>query len=587
VDKRPTLWRSSRLTACGIALSILGTASAGPPVSSLSPLPGPAPAVSNPSTVVRRDQAVRRSASVKGVADPPTGGSATRIATAPYPPTLLDPNVRPIDLGMALRLAGVQNPQLMIARQRVVEATALRQLAAAQLLPSLNLGTNYDSHTGALQQSNGNILSVQRSALYVGAGSNAVAAGTVNIPGVVLTGNVAVGLFGFLTSRQVVIQREFATIAIRNQVFLETTTAYCELLRAEGRRAVGMQVRDEAKRIAELTANYASAGQGRDADAHRAATELASREADVQAAEGAVLVASARLCYVLNLDPSLRLHPTDAFVVPQPIIPDPMPLAELIAISLLRRPELGERRAAFREALLALQGTKLLPFSPTILVGFSAGGFGGGSNLVRPVFGAFGGRTDLDAYTYWTLQNFGVGNAALIRTAKARLGLAEFQQIAVLDQVRAEVAEAYARTHARYAQIGTTERAVRSGTLGLREDLVRIENEVTPAIETVNSLDLLARARYGYLDAIVDYNRAQFELFVALGQPPADALAHPVPVAGVTPPGNPMTVTGERMAPRLSPTPTPNGRPVPDPGPSAAVPGRPPAAAPVALRPAG
>ena len=115
-------------------------------------------------------------------------------ARAPFPPTLLAPEFRPIDLNTALRLAGVQNPQLMIARQRVVEAAALRQLAAVQILPSINFGMNYDSHTGTLQQSNGNILSVNRSALYVGAGSGAVAAGTVSIPGVVLEGNVAVGV---------------------------------------------------------------------------------------------------------------------------------------------------------------------------------------------------------------------------------------------------------------------------------------------------------------------------------------------------------------------------------------------------------
>src|SRR4029453_8710360 len=92
--------------------------------------------------------------------------------------------------------------------------------------------------------------------------------------------------------------------------------------------------------------------------------------------------------------PSLRPHPTDAYVVPLPIVPDPQPLPELIAIGLLRRPELAERRAAIREALLALEGSKVLPFSPTVLVGFSAGGFGGGSNLVRPVFGSMSGRTD-------------------------------------------------------------------------------------------------------------------------------------------------------------------------------------------------
>jgi hypothetical protein len=53
-------------------------------------------------------------------------------------------------------------------------------------------------------------------------------------------------------------------------------------------------------------------------------------------------------------------------------------------------------------------------------------------------------------------------------------------------------------------------------------------------------LRLLARARSAHLDAIVDYDRAQFELFVALGQPPADALARPVPTQGVTPPGEPL-----------------------------------------------
>lgn len=450
------------------------------------------------------------------------------------PPSVLNTNIRPIDLGTALRLANVQNPQLMIARQRVVESAALRQLAAVQILPSINLGMNYDTHTGPLQQSNGNILSVQRSALYVGAGTGAVAAGTVEIPGVFLESNLAQTLYGYLVARQVVAQRQFATIAIRNQTFLNVTLGYCELLRAEGRRAIALQVRDEAKRVAQLTHAYAAAGEGRQADAHRALTELDSRESDIKDAEGAIMTASARLCNVLNLDPSLRIHPTDAWVVPSPIVPSPMPLPELITLALLQRPELAERRAVIQQSFLALEGSKMLPFSPTVLIGLSGGGFGGGSNLVRPIFGGFGGRSDVDVMAFWTLQNLGVGNVATIRLARARLGTSRLQEIAVLDQVRAEVAEAYAKSHARFSQIAISEAAVKSGTRGFHEDLTRIENTVAPAIEVVDSLRLLARSRYAYLDAIVDYNRAQFELFVSMGQPPADTLAHPVPSAGVT-----------------------------------------------------
>ncbi len=207
----------------------------------------------------------------------------------------------------------------------------MRQLAAAYFLPSINPGLNYDSHTGTLQQSSGNILSVNRSAFYVGAGANAVAAGTVNIPGVYYNINVGAGFFAFLASRQTVRQREFESIAVRNQMFLRVTEAYSELLRAEGRRAAQTQARDEAKIVVQLTADFSKTGLGRAADANRAATQLARREADIQAAEAEILVASANLCRLLNLDPSIRLHPTDAVVVPQPLVPDPMPVAELIA----------------------------------------------------------------------------------------------------------------------------------------------------------------------------------------------------------------------------------------------------------------
>src|SRR5947209_135896 len=70
--------------------------------------------------------------------------------TEPVPDDFQD--AQPIDLGSALRLAGVENLELIQARQRVEVAVAVQQLAAAQILPNINIGTNFDSHTGNLQQ---------------------------------------------------------------------------------------------------------------------------------------------------------------------------------------------------------------------------------------------------------------------------------------------------------------------------------------------------------------------------------------------------------------------------------------------------
>jgi outer membrane protein TolC len=459
-----------------------------------------------------------------------------------------------IDLAAALRLAGISNPQILIARQRVLETVALRQYAAAQILPTLQIGTSYDQHIGPLQQSTGNILTVSRSSLYVGAGASAVAAGTVSIPGVVWNLNVSDTIFTILMRRQLVEQARLASRATENEMLGRVAHAYLELLRAEGERSVAALVRNDARQVVNLTGTYAKAGVGRKADLDRAETEFARAEANLREAEGRVLIASAQLAALLNLDPSVRLHPVEATVVPEPCVPDPIPLPELLTIAIMNRPELGERQAAIREALLGLRAAKVLPFSPNVLIGLSAGGEGGGSNLVNtpagtpivpnfgtlspgdPRFGKFSGRLDFDVVAFWSLQNLGVGNAAMIKAARSRLNTTNLELLDVLNRVRSEVANAYARSHARFARIVTTETATKTSQTAFEEDATRIKGMVAGVpgravrpIELLDSLRLLGDSRYEYLRAIVDYNLAQVDLYVALGQPPADVLARPVP----------------------------------------------------------
>ena len=464
---------------------------------------------------------------------------------------LLGPGVTPIDLPTALQLAGEQNPQILLGQQRVVEAVALRQLAAAQFLPTINLGTSVDSHWGTLQQSTGNILSVRRSDVFVGAGAYAIAAGTVNIPGVMWNLNVSDSIYNFLSSRQEVDRSAFESQATRQDVLLSVALAYTDLVRSEGSRSIAIVTRNDARDLARITAAYQEAGQGRKADADRAATELARREARLFLAEGEVVRASAALCKLLHLDPTIRLHGTDNQVIPRSIVPDPIALPELLAIAILHRPELNERRAAAAKALTGLQGAKTLPFSPTVLVGFSTGGFGGGSDVAsspptslpfgrnQPAFTTLDDREDLDVMAYWTLQNLGVGNKAQIDAARSRLNSADLELLVTLDRVRAEVAGAFAGTHARFAQIRTSELAIKSGTQAYQEDFERIKGGEGLPLEAINSLRLLARSRVDYLNVILDYNQAQFQLYVALGKPPAELLMRPAGENGISPPPEP------------------------------------------------
>jgi outer membrane protein TolC len=445
-----------------------------------------------------------------------------------------------IDLASALRLAHVQNPEILLAMERIEEAAALRQLAAAQFLPTLNAGTDTDIHTGPLQRSTGQIIDENRGSLYLGLGTFAVGAGTVTIPGLVWAGNASEVIYANLASQQRVQQQQFASVAVRNDVLLRVASAYLELVRAEGRVAIAGKNLDEGAELARITAEFARTGQGAQADADRAATDYETRKSDLLEAEGATSVASARLAQLLSLDPSNRLATPGGSVTPTPIVPDPIPLPELLTIALTQRPELRERQAAIRVALLDLDAARVLPFSPNVILGYSAGSFGGGSNLVangivqpngtvlqENRFGNFGGRQDVDAVVYWSLRNLGIGNLAQVRLAQSNTRSQELRQTEVLDRIGAEVASAYAKAHARFAQIATNERAVETSEKAFQQDLVRAKNNVGLPIEVLDSMRLLGRSRYAYLDSIIEYNRAEFELYVALGQPPADFLARP------------------------------------------------------------
>jgi outer membrane protein TolC len=446
----------------------------------------------------------------------------------------LDEAATPIDLPTALQLAGWNSPEVLLAQQRVLASTARQQLAAAQALPNLNIGSNYDSHTGALQRASGLILQVQRSSLYVGAGGNAVAAGTVNIPGLQYNLNVGETYFAYLVSRQLTERSRAAAAASRNNILRQITVAYCDLVKAQGTRAIAVKVRDDAKEVARITSTFAEIGQGRPAEAERAATELGRRNADILAAEAGMIEASARLGQLLNLESSVRLQTAENWVVPRSVVPDPIPLSELVAISLYQRPEIAERRAEVHAAMLELDNARLLLFSPQFIAGFSDGTFGGGSDVNadgtgRPRFGEFGNRNDEDLILYWSIRNMGLANRALIKTATARLAATNWEQTQRLNEIRAEVADAFARTQTSAAQLDLRRRAVTTSELGFRQDLDRAKAGEGRPIEVLDSLRLLAKSQQEYLEAITNYNQSQYELYVAIGQPPADLLIHTEP----------------------------------------------------------
>ena len=129
-----------------------------------------------------------------------------------------------IDLSSALRLAGVQNLQIVVAQQRVEAAVAVQQLAAAQILPNLNFGTNYDSQSGVVQSPTRPDPRAQPQRPLRGGRRQAVGSGTVQIPGVQYNINISAAIFNYLVTRQIT-----DAVAIRPAGRRQSSAAQCRV----------------------------------------------------------------------------------------------------------------------------------------------------------------------------------------------------------------------------------------------------------------------------------------------------------------------------------------------------------------------
>lgn len=426
-----------------------------------------------------------------------------------------------IDLAGALELAGAANPTVNLAREASREAEAVMLAADALKWPSLNAGFNFAVHRGTLQRSGGAILAVDRQSLYFGGGARALGAQTVAVPGVRLFYPLADVIAEPRVARLQLVGRRADAVAVQNLTLLDVAAAYLELVRADAALDALRRGEAELAEVVRVTAAFARTGQGRDADAKRAAANAALLLRQVEEAVGERTVASARLAELVGLDPTLRLTPTPGPLVALRLIDAGQPLEALIARAEANRPELVARSSEAAAARVRVRQEEARPWLPTISAGYSVGGFGGGSDPTTPGLGHFGTRTDFDVAAVWTVQNLGYGNRALVRRTGAAAAQAAARRDDALNRVREDVTEARAQIAAAVSRIETARRQLAAAEDGFREEARRVQQGEGVPLEALDSTRSLLEARLDLVRALTDHNLAQFRLLAAVGAAPA------------------------------------------------------------------
>jgi outer membrane protein TolC len=221
--------------------------------------------------------------------------------------------------------------------------------------------------------------------------------------------------------------------------------------------------------------------------------------------------------------------PAEPTILPVALVPEETPIDDLVAVGLMNRPELAESRALVEAALYRWRQARLGPVIPRLDLAYLGGTFGGGIDETVATFGA---RGDGMVQLTWTARNLFAGNVADTAARRSQYNQANLHVLEIESQVAAEVTAAVKDSRGRRRSLADAARAVTEAYETWRIFKQQTYEMTNPrnrknTVDTLEPLiaeQALEQARLQYLDAVIGYNRAQFRLYTALGQPSLEAL---------------------------------------------------------------
>ena len=477
----------------------------------------------------RVDSAIRRSSQERAAAPmlPQTPEAlAVKLKQAPLEPTDVG---LPINLATALRLSDAR--PLIVAAAQASVWVAEAELTRAKVLwvPSFMIGNDFIRHDGGGPDFNKGVMTVNSTNFdYAGAGFWQ----NVNFTDII---------FQPLVARQNLNSRQLDIQTAKNDVLFQTADTYFLVHQFRGMYSGALYAvergHDLVDRILHMSKDLVPADE-----VDRARNVVADLEQQATSAREMWRMHSADLTQVLRLDPRTVVVPLEHDHLQITLIDPSQSIKDLMRIAVNNRPEIASRRALVMAAEANVRREKMRPILPVFLLnGFQAAGmylqfgmFGLGPNSsVNQWFG----RSDASFQLMWQFDALGIGNLARIKDKRGQESRAIIDLFHWQDQVAADVTRALARVQSAAARVSQADRALRSAIItfngnfeGLKQTM-RFEDVLVLVYrpqEAVYSLELMKIALDEYFTTVAEYNRAQFELFHALGYPAAEiALRRP------------------------------------------------------------
>jgi outer membrane protein TolC len=410
--------------------------------------------------------------------------------------------VSPIDLPSALRLAGAQNLEIQIARERLKEAEAERTSATERFFPWIAPSVTYHRRDGVAQ---------------------AVPAGTISdahfqsySPGVALAAQLDLGdaIYKNLAAKQLVKASDQALETQRQDTVLFAARGYFDLAKSRGLVEVANAALKTSQEYEQQLHAAVEAGIAFKGDELRIQTQTKQYQISLRQAVEQQRVTAVELARVLHLDSRVELVPQDSGQTVLSLFEPRSAVSPLVEQALRVRPELKESQALILAAQENKNGAVYGPIIPSIGAQAFAGGLGGGPDSGPSNLGAVG---DYLVGLSWRIGPGGLFDSGRVRASKARLTTAQLSDSKLKDDIVAQVVAALTHLQSVAEQITMAEGKLTFATETLRVTHERKQFGVGVVLEDIQSQQDLDRARSDYVNLLAEYNKAQYTLSRAVG----------------------------------------------------------------------
>jgi outer membrane protein TolC len=426
--------------------------------------------------------------------------AAPSAQTAPADGKLL-----PINLDTVFRLAEDQNSQVGVARARVEEAWAAKDVADMSWLPSLNVGTLYFRHEGGIANENGTITRSSFGLLF---------------GGLEITSRLDLreAVYIKVNAERQLWQQRGELRRVTSETLLDAATTYIDLLAARNAEAIVLEQLKELDNLygrADRLADPAKGDPGARVEAVRIRVQQRAFQRRLASVREQAKRASAKLAYLLGVDPDLTLVPVDQKLAPLRLVDVSPAVNDLVAQALRSGPGIQEM-----EGLLALIHESMAKacgpgkYLPVLEMRMIEGGFGTGPGDSM----TWDNRWDLGLQARWNLMEWVTAHdRQRVLEAKTEQAHLAFQDLrgkltAGVKEAREAIVGGQEQIHLAQEQVNEARRVH-----DLSEKRVQNLVQGSSYSEVLLSLVSVAGAQASYLNAVRDYDQAQIRLLILLG----------------------------------------------------------------------